>query len=64
MCRWLSYSGAPIFLETLLFEPEFSLIAKSLRARKAVVATNGDGWTWRLPLPDRRRAACNSGLKY
>jgi len=37
MCRRLSYSGAPIFLETLLFEQEFSLIA--LHARKAAVAT-------------------------
>jgi predicted glutamine amidotransferase len=38
--------GRPIFLETLLFEPEFSLIAQSLHARKAVVATNGDGFGW------------------
>ena len=55
MCRWLSYSGAPIFLEKLLFEPEFSLIAQSLHARKAVVATNGDGfgvgWYGERPIP-------------
>ncbi|TSD86897.1 class II glutamine amidotransferase [Mycobacterium sp. KBS0706] len=55
MCRWLSYSGAPIFLEKLLFEPEFSLIAQSLHARKATVATNGDGfgvgWYGERPVP-------------
>ena len=55
MCRWLSYSGAPIFLEKLIFEPEFSLIAQSLHARKAAVATNGDGfgvgWYGERPYP-------------
>lgn len=55
MCRWLSYSGAPIFLETLIFEPEFSLIAQSLHARKTAVATNGDGfgvgWYAERPMP-------------
>jgi hypothetical protein len=38
MCRWPSYSGARIFLETLLFKPEFSLIAQDLHACKAAVA--------------------------
>ncbi len=44
MCRWLSYSGPPIYLEKLLFEPENSLIQQSLHARKARVSTNGDGF--------------------
>jgi glutamine amidotransferase len=44
MCRWLTYSGSSIYLETLLFEPENSLIHQSLHARKARVATNGDGF--------------------
>lgn len=44
MCRWLTYSGEPIYLEKLLFEPENSLIQQSLHARKAAVATNGDGF--------------------
>ncbi len=44
MCRWLAYSGPPIYLEKLLFEPENSLIQQSLHARKAKVATNGDGF--------------------
>lgn len=33
-----------MFLETLLFKPENSLINQSLRCRKAEVATNGDGF--------------------
>ncbi len=44
MCRWLAYSGAPIFLEELLFEPEHSLIDQSLAARTDEVPTNGDGF--------------------
>src|SRR5260221_13739403 len=44
MCRWLTYSGPPIYLEKLLFEPENSLIQQSLHARKARVSTNGDGF--------------------
>jgi len=44
MCRWLTYSGRPIYLEKLLFEPVNSLIQQSLHARKARVATNGDGF--------------------
>jgi glutamine amidotransferase len=44
MCRWIAYRGRPIFLETLLFEPENSLIEQSLHARKAVAVTNGDGF--------------------
>lgn len=44
MCRWLSYSGRPLYLESLLFEPENSLIQQSLHARKTTVTTNGDGF--------------------
>jgi predicted glutamine amidotransferase len=44
MCRWLSYCGRPVYLETVLFEPENSLIHQSLQARKGRVATNGDGF--------------------
>ena len=44
MCRWLSYRGAPVFLEALLFEPEHSLVEQSLRARKAPCTTQGDGF--------------------
>ena len=44
MCRWLAYSGSPIFLSRLLFEPEHSLIVQSLNARQSVFPTNGDGF--------------------
>ena len=44
MCRWLSYRGRPRYLESLLFEPENSLIQQSLHARRAAVTTNGDGF--------------------
>jgi predicted glutamine amidotransferase len=44
MCRWLSYSGPPIYLENLLFAPENSLIHQSLHARKGRATTNGDGF--------------------
>ena len=44
MCRWLAYSGPPIALDRLLFEPENSLIRQSLSARYARSVTNGDGF--------------------
>jgi glutamine amidotransferase len=44
MCRWLAYSGAPVFLEDLLFQPEHSLIDQSLAARRTSSTTNGDGF--------------------
>ncbi len=44
MCRWLAYTGAPIFLTELLFEPEHSLIDQSLASRSSDTTTNGDGF--------------------
>ncbi|WP_282608923.1 class II glutamine amidotransferase [Pelagibius sp. Alg239-R121] len=44
MCRWLAYSGSPIFPEDLIFEPDNSLAAQSLHSCKAKVAVNGDGF--------------------
>jgi predicted glutamine amidotransferase len=44
MCRWLTYCGAPIYLDKVLFEPRNSLISQSLRARHSHVTTNGDGF--------------------
>ena len=44
MCRWLAYSGSPIALETVLLEPEHSLIDQSLHSRMGVETTNGVGW--------------------
>ncbi len=44
MCRWLAYSGSPIALQTVLLEPEHSLIDQSLHAQMGVATTNGDGF--------------------
>jgi glutamine amidotransferase len=59
MCRWLVYSGPPIHLDTVLFEPENSLINQSLHARLGASATNGDGfgigWYGDRPAPGQFR---------
>ncbi|HEV2677955.1 MAG TPA: class II glutamine amidotransferase [Aliidongia sp.] len=44
MCRWLSYLGPEAYLDSLLFEPKYSLVQQSLAARKSVCATQGDGF--------------------
>lgn len=44
MCRWLAYSGAPIFLDEVLFNTDHSLIDQSLHAADAINTTNGDGF--------------------
>jgi len=43
MCRWIAYSGPPIYPESLLLLPENSLIRQSHSARYAVNPTNADG---------------------
>lgn len=44
MCRWIAYSGGPVYLEELLFKPKHSLIDQSLAARSGETTTNGDGF--------------------
>lgn len=44
MCRWMAYSGAPLFLEELIFKPKHSLIDQSLSSNDSETATNGDGF--------------------
>jgi glutamine amidotransferase len=44
MCRWIAYSGSPVALTQVLFEPEHSLIDQSLHSRLGVETTNGDGF--------------------
>lgn len=55
MCRWLAYTGAPIYLEELIYRPKHSLIDQSLAARTSHVTTNGDGfgvgWYGERPFP-------------
>jgi predicted glutamine amidotransferase len=55
MCRWLAYSGSPVGLEQLLYEPEHSLIVQSLHSQLGAEETNGDGfgvgWYGEQPTP-------------
>jgi predicted glutamine amidotransferase len=44
MCRWLAYSGTPVLLEELLFQPAHSLIDQSLHSKLGAETTNGDGF--------------------
>jgi predicted glutamine amidotransferase len=50
MCRWIAYTGKPIYIDMLVTKPSYSLLAQSLNARMAfrpdgsILATNGDGY--------------------
>lgn len=61
MCRWLAYSGKPIFLDTLITQPDHSLVEQSLNSKLnynnagQLLSTNGDGfgigWYDQQPYP-------------
>ncbi len=44
MCRWISYSGDPIALESLIITPQNSLIDQSMSAKMGAKPTNADGF--------------------
>lgn len=44
MCRWLAYSGSPVFLDDLLFKPQNSLVMQSRHSRLGAEMINGDGF--------------------
>ncbi|MBI1301203.1 MAG: class II glutamine amidotransferase [Alphaproteobacteria bacterium] len=50
MCRWIAYSGKPIFMDELMTKPSHSLVEQSfdtelnLKADGSIWATNGDGF--------------------
>jgi glutamine amidotransferase len=44
MCRWLAYSGSPIFLKEALYGGTHSLVDQSLHSRLGAETTNGDGF--------------------
>ena len=50
MCRWLCYTGSPVFADTLLFKPQYSLVEQSQHAQRSIyTVTDGDGfgrWSW------------------
>ena len=43
MCRWISYTGEPIPLESLIVRPENSLVSQSMSAHMSDSPTNADG---------------------
>ena len=59
MCRFLAYSGVPVFLEDFVASPCHSLIHQSLHAEEAKTGTNGDGfgvgWYGERPEPGHYR---------
>ncbi len=44
MCRWMGWSGQPVVVEELLFNPKHGLVDQSLHSRMGVETTNGDGF--------------------
>ena len=44
MCRWLAYTGSPVFVDEIILKPEHSLIDQSLSANSGATPTNGDGF--------------------
>ena len=44
MCRWVAYSGEPVFLEDFVSRPCQSLIAQSRHCRESKVEVNADGF--------------------
>ncbi|MCH8006984.1 MAG: class II glutamine amidotransferase [Planctomycetes bacterium] len=55
MCRWIAYSGPPLYMEELVLKPEHSLIDQSSAARLGKTTTNADGfgvgWYGKRPAP-------------
>ena len=60
MCRWLAYTGSPVFLNRIILEPEHSLIDQSLSSHSGATRTNGDGfgigWYGSKPTPGLYRS--------
>ena len=60
MCRWIAYIGKPIFVDTLVVRPAYSLVEQSLnskfsfRSDGSILATNGDGFGlgWYMHRPE------------
>ena len=44
MCRWIAYSGKPIFMDEMILAPSNSLVDQSLNCREGKLTTNGDGF--------------------
>ena len=44
MCRWSAWIGDPIFLKTLIYDPEHSLVHQSQAAEECKTSINADGF--------------------
>lgn len=44
MCRWVAYTGSPIYLQEVVTDPDHSLVDQSLQADEGKTITNGDGF--------------------
>ena len=50
MCRWIAYTGKPIYLDTLVTKPDHSLVVQSRHSQMnytkngQLLSTNGDGF--------------------
>lgn len=50
MCRWIAYIGRPVYIDTFVTRPAYSLVEQSLNARLSyrldgsILTTNGDGF--------------------
>lgn len=44
MCRWVAYSGVPVYLDEVISAPENSLVNQSSQATEGKSATNADGF--------------------
>lgn len=58
MCRFLTYSGAPVLLFDLLYRPTNSLIMQSYKARERIEPLNGDGFGVGWYTPDIDPTPC------
>lgn len=50
LCRWIAYTGKPIYIDRLVTKPAYSLVEQSLNSKYSfrpdgsILATNGDGF--------------------
>lgn len=58
MCRFLTYTGAPLLLADLLYRPVNSLIMQSYQARERAEPLNGDGFGVGWYVPDVDPTPC------
>lgn len=62
MCRFVAYQGPPLSVDTLLYQPNHSLIKQSYNARERAEPLNGDGFGlgWYEPAIDETPAVFTS----